>query len=1028
MVNSPGAIIDGARRYSWPASLLVWITLVATAAGAAELTPGTGIRDSIGGKTPATYTLHVPAETAVRVSIRRDGLYLVLQLREGATRVLSADDSNGPTGTVTLAAPIRATAATYELDVRPVVDEGCGTYELSVVQMPADSTARMMADAQWRLFEAKRIENAGDAESVRKALQLLDESIDLAERSGDPHTAAAALYRASMTHGVLGQTAESVTRLERAVALFRQLGLRGAEARAIGRLGESARRVGDVENAERYFAEALPLSRESGDFEGEYDTLNNWGLLLTQTGRWDAAIAMLQQAIPLAERTASFQVTGALHHNVGYAYGEMGDYRRSLEAYGRAMEVKKKFGDTPRRTASTLLAMAGTHVGLGDPAMAWSTLEEAQRLFDLSGDPNGIGSASLYRARMQLQRGDVHGAAQSASKALPLMQSTENRRGETSALLILGEVDVRGAQFEAASERLLRAVELSRDGMDRRAEAAGLYWLGKAMQQANRIDEALTYARQAVDVVESMRQGITDPELRSTYLGTLRRYYDLLVDLLMSRHQSSPEAGFAAEAFQVNERSRARTLLESLSRSANGVNKGVPPELLERQRSLRRRLTAKENYRAQLLRGNRSNPELLDTDALLADLRQQEHDVRVEIRAGSHAYAALELPQAIALHDVTRHLPDDTVLLEYHLGVERSYVWAVTRSALRVEVLPDEKTIEGLARDYHDLLRRNPTALDESEARKLRKQTAHAAELLAGAVFRPIAGDLHGKRLFIVPDGALHYVPFGTFPAQGGQPLIAGHEIVYLPSATLLDTARRTPSTDEQGHAIAVFADPVFQRTDPRFGRSSVPASRQSGTRQADRGGDFRRLQFSRREAEAIREAAAGQEGFQALGFDAKKKTLTENDLRRFDILHIATHGVVDTEAPERSGLVLSLFDERGKTVDGFVRLDEIYNLDMRASLVVLSACRTALGKAVYGEGIIGLTRGFMYGGARRVVATMWSVDDRATAQMMAHFYDQLLRHDAPPATALRSAQLSMLRDPRWNDPYFWAAFTLHGD
>jgi CHAT domain-containing protein len=856
---------------------------------------------------------------------------------------------------------VRAAIAKYELDLRPVIEDGCGTYELSVeLASAAGETSRMIADAQWRLFEAERVESAGDAESVRKALQLFDQSIDNAERAGDPHTAAAALYRSSMTHGLVGHTAESMARMERVVPMFRELGLHGAEARAIGRLGENARRIGDVESAERFFAAALPLSRKSGDFEGEYDTLNNWGLLLTQTGRWDEAIAMLQQAIPRAERTASFQVRGALHHNVGYAYGQMGDYRRSLEAYARSLEVKRKYGDTPRRTARTLLATAGAYSGLGDAEKAWYTLGEAQRLFELSGDPNGIGTASLYRARMQLQRDDAEGAAQSAAKALLLMREVKDRRGEASALLILGEIDVRARRFDAAQERLLRAVEISRDAIDPRSEAAGLYWLGKAMQQAGRIDEAIVHARQAVDVVESMRQGITDPELRSTYLGTLRRYFDLLVDLLLSRDRSSPEEGLAAEAFRVNERSRARTLLESLSLSATGVSKGV----------------------------------------------------------------ALVFPEPVALQDVqTRLLSADTVLLEYHLGVERSYVWAVSQNAVRVEVLPNERAIEALARDYHDLLRRNPTALGEAAARDLRKRIAAAGEELARAVFRPVAAEVRGKRLLIVPDGVLHYVPFGAFPGEEGKPLIAQHEIVYLPSATLLDTARRAPHTEERPAAIAVFADPVFQRNDPRFAPSARGQSRTS-----ERGSDFRRLQFSRREADAIRKAAAGTEAFQALGFAAARKILTESDLRRFDILHIATHGVVNTEAPELSGLVLSLFDEEGRPIDGFVRLDEIYNLDLRADLVVLSACRTALGKVVYGEGIIGLTRGFMYGGARRVAATLWSVDDRATAQMMAHFYDRLLRQHAAPASALRSAQLEMLRDPRWSDPYFWAAFTLHGD
>jgi CHAT domain-containing protein len=163
--------------------------------------------------------------------------------------------------------------------------------------------------------------------------------------------------------------------------------------------------------------------------------------------------------------------------------------------------------------------------------------------------------------------------------------------------------------------------------------------------------------------------------------------------------------------------------------------------------------------------------------------------------------------------------------------------------------------------------------------------------------------------------------------------------------------------------------------------------------------------------------------------FDASLATVEAGDLAAYRNIHLATHSVIDTHHPELSGIVLSLVDRRGALQDGFLRLHELFNLKLPADLVVLSACQTALGPEVRGEGIIGLARGFMYAGAARIVATEWKVDDAATAELMKRFYAAMLGPSRQrPSAALRAAQLSMWRDPAWRSPYFWAGFTMIGE
>jgi CHAT domain-containing protein len=188
------------------------------------------------------------------------------------------------------------------------------------------------------------------------------------------------------------------------------------------------------------------------------------------------------------------------------------------------------------------------------------------------------------------------------------------------------------------------------------------------------------------------------------------------------------------------------------------------------------------------------------------------------------------------------------------------------------------------------------------------------------------------------------------------------------------------------------------------------------------------RLLYTRQEADAIVAAAPAGKAFKAVDFRANQATATSPALAKYRIVHFATHGLLNSKHPELSGLVFSMVDERGRPQDGFLRLQDVYNLNLPVDLVVLSGCQTGLGEEISGEGLIGLTRGFMYAGASRVVASLWSVSDMATADLMADFYKAIEKDGMRPAAALRAAQIKMLKQPRWSSPYYWAAFQIQGE
>jgi len=324
-------------------------------------------------------------------------------------------------------------------------------------------------------------------------------------------------------------------------------------------------------------------------------------------------------------------------------------------------------------------------------------------------------------------------------------------------------------------------------------------------------------------------------------------------------------------------------------------------------------------------------------------------------------------------------------------------------------------------------------------------------------ILGPVSRKLGTKRLLIVSDGVLQYIPFQALtvpsqtnsaaagantPVDSGEQvtLLIDHEIVNEPSASALalvlnDTSQRQPAPN----SVAIFANPVFDVDDPRV-KSSGAAQAQSAdsTETAKVQPTFRDIGFgegkipalpaSRDEAEAIMAVAPWGTGMKALGFDANRAAITKPELAQYRIVHFATHGLLSNEHPELSGLVLSLVNNRGQPQDGFLELEDIYNLHLPVELVVLSACDTGLGQEMNGEGLVGLTRGFMYAGATRVVASLWSVNDAATSELMARFYKEMQQGKMKPAAALRAAQIQVWKQKMWTSPYYWAAFQIQGD
>jgi CHAT domain-containing protein len=500
------------------------------------------------------------------------------------------------------------------------------------------------------------------------------------------------------------------------------------------------------------------------------------------------------------------------------------------------------------------------------------------------------------------------------------------------------------------------------------------------------------------------------------------------------------------------------------------LREGADSGLLARERSVNQLITARLDEQTKLLRGKYTDEQRGAAERELDDLKDKYREVQAEIRKRSPHFAALTEPQPLTVKEIQQQVVDgNTILLEYALGDERSYLWEVTSDGVLSHQLPPKAKIEEQARRVYQLLTaRQPAQGLTLPQQRAREQAADAeyqteVNILSKMLLEPVAGRLGTKRLVIVADGALQYLPFAVLPAPETlatirkslpRPLIIDHEIVSLPSASVLAVLRRElAGRGRAARTVAVLADPVFELDDERV-KLSLASTKSSGGKQAqqaqtplnspgtssqlkralrnvrgvDDGINLRRLLFSRDEAEAILSVMPEQSDLKALDFHANRKLAMSDDLSQYRVIHFSTHGLLDSRHPELSGLVLSLVDETGRPEEGFLRLHEIYNLKLNADLIVLSACQTGLGKEVRGEGLIGLTRGFMYAGAPRVMASLWQVDDAATATLMKRFYQNMLQEKLRPAAALRAAQIEMLKRRHWQSPYYWGAFVMQGE
>jgi CHAT domain-containing protein len=792
---------------------------------------------------------------------------------------------------------------------------------------------------------------------------------------------------------------------------------------------------------EKYDA-ALAIWQSVDDKLMQAFTLHEVGMIYGDIGLYQKAIDAHSRAAALYHELKIPKGEADVITNIGWIYGELGDTQNRLAMYDRAAAIYKTAGDIDPVLISNF---GSTYARLGQYQKALDIHLRVLEMRRPLKEPLGLGITLRNIGDCYDHLGDQQKALEFYNESLAYMLQAANHFYTSTTLLNLGRLYDKLGQKEKALEYLDQTLKAQVTINDQRGIAVTSFHIARIERDLGHFNAARERIERSLDIIERLRTQVASQQLRATFFASVQQYREFYIDLLMRLHEENPKQQLDAAAFNASETGRARSLLELLSEANAEIRTGVDPELLQRKRSLEQSIADKADAQTRLLSEKHTEEQATAAANEIAALTADYEQVVAHIRDANGQYASLIQPVPLKLEEVQKQVLDpETLLLEYSLGEQRSFLWAVTPESIKTYELPNRAVIEPQARRVYELLTtRNQTVANESlEQRRQRMETAdaeyqQAAASLSKTILGPAAAELKHKRLLIVSDGVLQFIPFAGLPDPANtQPLIVDHEIVTAPSTAVVallrkETANRKPAAK----TLAVLADPVFSTNDPRvITAHAAHAAKAETTTDAVRSaselglGDLRRLRFTRQEADEITRLANNDLKLEAVDFEANRALATSAELSQYRIVHFATHGLINNTHPELSGVVLSLVDEKGRPQNGFLRLYDLYNLKLSADLVVLSACQTALGKEIRGEGLVGLTRGFMYAGAPRVIASLWQIDDRASAQFMKRFYDALLGQKLRPAAALRAAQISMQKDPRWHAPHYWAAFTLQGE
>jgi CHAT domain-containing protein/tetratricopeptide (TPR) repeat protein len=915
----------------------------------------------------------------------------------------------------------------YRLEILPVYEmRSPGRYQIKIAEV-REGTARDLT-----LVKAQKLHSDGysqtewlNPEKNRLALLKLTEALKLWQEAGDQREEAHALFNIGYAEFASSQYEQARVHYEQALSIWRSLDERENEGNTLQMLGRVYTSSGDWDKADEYLSRAVELQRAIRNKEGELSALKILGMHQRGTEDYEQALETFGSYLSLSRAVGNPTNEATSLAELGLTYWWIGDYQKAVDFYHQALSLWRGLGNRAGEHG-TLEYLGLTYYAMGEYQKALEYYSQALPFSRARGHRSLEADTLMGIASVYAGLNDHQKALQTMNEALGMYRQVGNRWGVPYALRNIAGVHIALKDPSRALTYFTEALPLDRALRDQTAEAKGRAGIALAYRDLGELNKARTNIEESLDIIERLRSRLQNQDLRASFFASKLTYYQFYIDLLMRLDEQKRGAGFDVAALQASERARSRSLLDLLAEARVNVTQDISPILKQRERDNQTQISLVNSRLIQALGHDPPNPQLV---AQLSKETSRNEDLRAqlvaEIRKAHPKYAELKYPTPLKLEAIQALLDDDTAFLEYSLGEHRSFLFVVSKQGLRSYTLPPANEINRLVEEVRSAVAR--------PGRREFGRFVSAALKLYEVLVAPAGNSLNDKKkLLIAPDAALYYLPFEALlvappqsPSTEMAYLLKRWGVSYVPSASVLANLRQDQGERKVRRTeFLAFADPIYfqqqQPSDNQLAQVMRSIFDEEGKL------SLLPLKDSHREVAAIAKFYQPHQTALYFGAAAKEESVKSNqylaDARR---IHFATHGLISERMPHHSGLVLTLDEDLRE--DGLLQVYEIFNLKLNADLVVLSACRTGLGKEVRGEGVIGLTRAFLYAGASSLTVSLWQVGDQSTSDLMINFYAQLNAGNSK-TEALRQAKLQMIGKKRYIHPFYWAPFVLIGE
>lgn len=999
-----------------------------------ELLTRTAVQKAIGQNETHYYTIDLVEGQFLHVDTQQIGIDLEVSLVLNGNKLVTVDVPDLRYEPEPLYWIEKGKGGNYIVQINAGDQTKKGSYSIKIGDLrPAVSNDYFYIEGQQYLASACELRKKNSKTDFENAIELLKKSINCWNNVRQNERQGACLNLIGEIEFYLGNADKAISFIEQSVNFFSESG--SGRAQSFNNLGHIHIYLENQQNAIDCFLQSINANK-IGDKSITVNGLIGLGNAYDSIGKIEDALFQFTESLKISREFGFLLDESTALHAIGGIYYELKQPQRAISFIDESLSICTKIGDQ-RSVMANLNALATCYGLLRQYDKSVKYYEMVVDLAEKTGIIKQKINALTNLGSLYFLKKEYPISIKKSTDAMALATQYKDVNQEVINLRQIGETYFRLGDNVKALEFYNKAFSISVNLDDVLLLANTLYKRAELYKHLNQLQPAIDDIEKGLEIM--LRRDVKfNRELKTLQSSLYNKFYGLQIDILMKLHLKDPMGGHARRALYVREKSKARAFLEFVRESKIEIsNSEVDKDLVVRDQELRKLIAEKSD----LLRKTVNLDERMTLNNHLRRLDTEVEQIQAQIRKSNPLYAGFNSPNVLFLEEMQQQIDGDTLVLEYHLGDEKSYLWAVTKNTFQTFELPKRVVINELGGMIINYFRMQLPQNESNEEKKerlaqekffLTSLDSFSKTILAQAI-------LTKKKILVVGDGVLEKLPFSALlDPKSNRLLILDHEIVSVPSVSSFVTLKSIHSV-QQATKILVVSDPVFTSDDDRLTnnkqkhnqvkteRTIAPTENFLTLLSESERDSLKRLQFASEEASAIEKIYEGLTKTLS-GTSANLATIQEEiSKNNYSMIHFITHGFIDDIRPESSGLVFSALNEKGEAQKAYLNASAIYNLKLNADLVVLSACNTGFGQDIEGEGVVGLTRAFFYAGSKRVLFTFWSINDQSTSVLISNFYAQM-KKNLTPSAALRNAQLFMLKNKKWNSPYYWAAFQLQGD